>query len=76
MFAHLSDSLVFLIHHAPPPQISTNKSGFLFRVCFPFEEMDKNRLWQNGSHQVKTQRAIVAVGRGVAAQEKGFHADT
>ena len=64
--------IMFLIHHALSPQINANRSDFSFSVCFYFEELNKNWVWENGSHLIETVKAVVAVGRGEDAQEKGF----
>lgn len=74
LLIHLME-IMFLIHHALSPQINANKSDFLFCDCFYFEELNKNWEWQHGSHLIETLRAVVAVGREEAAQEKGFHED-
>lgn len=59
---HPSDSDGTSCRPCPFPQISTNKSGSGFGVCY-FKELDKNWVWLNGSHLIETPRAVAAVGR-------------
>lgn len=63
-FAHLSDSKVFLTHHPPTHthKLAPINQAFCSVAVFLL------RKWQNSSHRVETQRAIMAVGRGAAAQ--------